>query len=59
MFERMEISESIYEGVEEPSYRNPTQADANRAGHSRQKRGKSTSSWPCPEKGEIVSKRRK
>ena len=47
----MEISESIYEGVVEPSYKKPTQADANRAGHSRQKRGESATSWTCPEKG--------
>ena len=38
MFECMEIAESIYEGVLEPSYKKPTRADANRAGHIRQKR---------------------
>ena len=40
MFERMEISESIYEGIVEPYYlKKTTRADANRTGHSRQKRG--------------------
>ena len=39
MFERMEFAESIYKGVVEPSYKKPTRAYANRAGHSRQKRG--------------------
>ena len=36
MFERMEISESIYEGVLEPSYKKLTWADANCDSHSRQ-----------------------
>ena len=44
MFERMKITEYIYEGVVEPSYKRPTWADANRAGHIRQNRGESTSS---------------
>ena len=35
MFERMEIAESIYEGVVKPSYKKPTRAYANRAGNSR------------------------
>ena len=39
MFECMKVSESIYKGVVEPSYKKPTRADANRGGHSRQKRG--------------------
>ena len=39
MFQFMEISESIYKGVVEPSYKKPTRADANRAGNSRHKRG--------------------
>ena len=34
MFERMEITVYIYEGVVEPSYKKPTRADANRAGLS-------------------------
>ena len=38
MFEGMEITESIYEGVVEPSYKTSTREDANRAGHSRHKR---------------------
>ena len=59
MFERMEIAESIYEGVVEPSYKKPTQEDANRADHSRQNRGEATSSWTRPEKGDISGKRRK
>ena len=59
MFERMEIAESIYEGVVEPSYKKPTWADANRAGHSRHKRGEVASSWTCPEKGKSAGKCRK
>ena len=39
MFERMEIFESIYKGVVEPSYKKSTRENANNAGHSRQKRG--------------------
>ena len=39
MFERVEIAESIYEGVVEPSYKQPNRVDANRAGHNRQKKG--------------------
>ena len=31
MFECMEIAESIYEGVVEPSYKKPTLSDANRS----------------------------
>ena len=38
MFERMEITVYIYEGVVEPFYKKPTRADANRAGHSRRMR---------------------
>ena len=57
MFERMEIDESIYEGVLEPSHKKPTRVDANRAGHSRQKRGESASSWNRPENGESAGKR--
>ena len=43
MFEWMEIAESIYEGVVKLSYKKSTRADANRAGHSRQKRVESAS----------------
>ena len=59
MFECMEIDESIYEDVVEPSYKKPTWVDANHAGHSRQKKGESTSPWTRPEKGESAGKRRK
>ena len=59
MFDRMEISESIYEGVVEPSYKKPTRADYNCAGHVSQKRVESASSWTRPEKGESAGKRRK
>ena len=34
VFEHMEIVESIYEGVVEPSYKTPTRVDANHAGPS-------------------------
>ena len=59
MFEHMEISWYIYEGVVEPSYKKPTWADANRSGCIRHKRGEAASSWTRPEKGESASKRRK
>ena len=39
MFERMEIAESIYEGVVTPSYKKITQAESNRTGISRKNRG--------------------
>ena len=38
MFEHMEIEEYIYEGVVEHSYKKPTRAGSNRAGHSRKMR---------------------
>ena len=59
MFERMEIAESIYEGLVEPSYKKITQADTNHACHIRNKRGESASSWTRPDKGESTGKRRK
>ena len=34
MFEQIDIAESIYEGVVEPSYKKPTWEDANRASHN-------------------------
>ena len=37
----MEIVESIYDGVLEPSYKQYTRSDATRAGHSRKNRGES------------------
>ena len=40
----MEITESIYEGVVEPSYQKPTREHANCADHNRKKRGESASS---------------
>ena len=58
-FERMEISESIYEGLVEPYYKKPTRVDANCAGHSRQKREEAALSWTRPEKGKSAGKRRK
>ena len=45
MFERMEITESIYKGVVEPSYKKPTRSDANCAGHSKHNRREAASSW--------------
>ena len=48
MFVRMEISEYIYKGVVEPSYKKPTRSDVNRYGHSRHKRGEDASSWTHP-----------
>ena len=59
IFERMEIADSIYESVVEPSYKKTTPADANRAVHSRQKRGEDPPSWTRPKKGESAGKRRK
>ena len=38
MFERMEIAESIYKDVVEPSNKNPTWVDSDCAGHSRNNR---------------------
>ena len=55
----MEITESIYEDVEEPSYKKPTREYANRVDHSRHKRGESALSWTRPEKGDSAVKRRK
>ena len=59
MFERMEITESIYEGVVELSYKKPPRAYSNRAGISRQKIGEVASSWTRPDKGEGADKYRK
>ena len=39
IFERMDIAESICEGVVVPFYNKYTSVDANRAGHSRLKGG--------------------
>ena len=57
--ERMEISESMLEGVVEPYYKKPTRADANRAGHIRKMRGESNLSDTCSEMSESASKCRK
>ena len=59
MFERMEITEHIYEGVVEHSYKKPTREDTNRAGHSRNKRGESASFKNNPATGESSDKIRK
>ena len=44
MFERMENSLSIYEGIVDPSSKKTTWEDTNRAGHSRKNRGEDASS---------------
>ena len=56
MFERIKISESIYEGLVEPSYKKSTLADANHAGHRSQKRGEAASLCNISEKGESAGK---
>ena len=43
MFERMEIAESIYEGVVSLPYKKTTWSESNRTGISRNKRGEYTS----------------
>ena len=49
MFEHMEIAESIYEGVVEPSYlKKTTMSYANRARHGSHKRREAALSWTCP-----------
>ena len=55
----MDIYESIYEGLVEPSYKKTTRADSNRAVHSRLKRGDSASSNTYSEMSESSGKRRK
>ena len=47
----MEIAESIYEGVVEPSYKKHTRADANRAGHIREKERRSRLVMDSPQEG--------
>ena len=59
MFEQMEISESIYKGVVDTSYKKPTQSDANCAGHSSQMRLEDDLSQTHPTMGESSDKRRK
>ena len=52
----MYILEYIYKGVLEPSYKKHTWADANCAGHIRNKRGKSASSNTHPATGESADR---
>ena len=59
MFERMEISDSIYEGVVEPSNKKITLRDTNSSTHRRQKIVEAASSWTPAKKGESAGKRRK
>ena len=59
MFERMDISESVYEGAVEPSYKKYTSWDATHAGHSRKNRGKYASSHTYSAMSERSIKRRK
>ena len=59
MFERMYISESIYEGVVEPYYKQSTKADSTCAGHSRGNIGESASSNTYSAISESSGKRRK
>ena len=59
MFEHIENLEPIYEGVVEIAYKKYTRADANRAGHSRQMRGESTSSKTYSEMIKISGKHKK
>ena len=57
MSERMEIEESIYEGVVEPPYKNTRWTYTNRDGCSRNNRGESALSKTHPMMGEISRKR--
>ena len=50
---------SLYEGVVEPSFEKPSQADANHAGHSNQNIGEAALSCTLHKKGDIAGKRRK
>ena len=59
VFGSMEIAESIYEGVVEPSYKKYTWAYSKRYGHIRNKRGGATSSEARPVTVESTGKRRK
>ena len=58
IFEHMEIAESIYEGIVEPSYEESTRSDATRAGLIMQKRGESASSHTYSKKSESSGKHR-
>ena len=59
MFERMEISEIIYEGVVTTSYKKTTRAESNCTGLSRNKKGDATSLNTHPVKNGSAGKRRK
>ena len=59
MFEHMDIAESIYEFVVDPSYNISTMSDSTRAGHSRLKRGEAASSYTYYKISESYSKLRK
>ena len=56
MFECIEIAEYIYKGEVEPSYKNSTWSDTNRAGHSNINRGELASSKTHPATGESAGK---
>ena len=59
MFERLELAESIYQGVITPSYKKTTWAESNRTGLSRNKKGESTLSNTHPANDERAGKHRK
>ena len=59
MFEGIEISESIYGGVIQPSYKKPIWTDTNPDGNRRQNRGEDASSKTHPTRGESSGKRQK
>ena len=58
MFERMEITETIYEGVVETSNKKTTIAYANHDGHVSQKRGEAESSKNYSVMGKHAGKRK-
>ena len=59
VFECMEIAESIYKGVVEPSYKKPTRSDSDRAGIIRKTREESASSTTYSMMFESTEKHRK
>ena len=59
MFEHMDIVESIYKGVVEPSYKKNTREDVNHAGHRILKRGEAASSNTYSDMSERSGKHRK
>ena len=58
MFERMQISENIYEAVLEPSYKNSTRAGAKCTGRGRQIRGGDTLSKMYSKMGNLTGMRK-